>query len=359
MKNVLLILVYSLGFYSLHSARLEYSTIDYTSKSYQRMNLDGFDFYIHKNVLAAGREKSSKTLDTYRFFFNKISLLLPDTVSKFKSKKYKIILLEENCDGFEVIKFGQSKWDNRHNKFTEGSIVVCKSIAYAKEAETDKYALFPYLVHEMMHVHHNEVLGYGFNWDIRKNFNIARRNHNYRNDDYVFHNFLEYWAEISTAYILDDGYNPKTTRPANSRWLYENDRLSYNLCVKYLGPKKAGYKPLESADNNRPEAPNPPKAPKAPIAPRNIDPVTGLELPNSRRKKEPFLEMYANLIYKVSDAEDEEFLVSRGIGCVDKAEDLYFEIYNLASDIMHYYPLEKSHSVKKHMNMASSMLDLK
>jgi len=69
--------------------------------------------------------------------------------------------------------------------------------------------------------------------------------------------------------------------------------------------------------------------------------------------------MYTDLIYKVSDAEDEEFLVSRGIGSVDKTEDLYFQIYNLASDIIHYYPSERSDSVKKHMNMASSRLDLK
>lgn len=350
MKKILPVLIYFLNFYSLHSARLEYSTVNYTSKSYEKVNLDGFDFYIHKNVLAVGKQKSSKTLDMYRFLFNKIGFLLPHTVSKFKSKNYKIILLEENCGGFEVIKFGQSKWDNRHNKFTEGSIVVCKSVAYAKEAERDKYALFPYLVHEMMHVHHNEILGYGLNWEIRKNFNIAKRNHNYKNGDYVFHTFLEYWAEISTAYLLEDGYDPTTVRPANSKWLYQNDRVSYDLCVKYLGSDKAAYKPLEN-DNDKP--------PEAPIAPRNIDPVTGLELPNSRRKKEPFPEMYTNLIYKVSDAEDEEFLISRGIGSVDKTEGLYFEIYNLASDIRHYYPFEKPDSIKKHINMASSRLDLK
>ena len=226
----------------LIAAPLDYKTISYPNSEFFLKEMGGFKFYLHENIRKSNHDDILLVLETYKNAFLKLAKLVPETTSQFKKNGYKVILLEEECDGFEVIRTGQSKWDQRHGVFAEKSIIVCKALSYAKEAQTDKYALFPYLVHEMMHVHHMEILGFKYNWLIKQSFERSRRIKVYKQDDYIFHSFNEYWAEISTAYLLRDGYDPSFVRPANSKWLFENDKGSYDLCLSLLGPKKAGFK---------------------------------------------------------------------------------------------------------------------
>ena len=229
----------------LIAAPLDYKTISYPKSEFFLKEMGGFKFYLHENISKRNHDDILLVLETYKNAFLKLAKLVPETASQFNEYGYKVILLEEECDGLEVIKTGQSKWDQRHGVFAEKSIIVCKALSYAKEAQTDKYSLFPYLVHEMMHVHHMEILGLEYNWLIKKSFDRSRRIKAYNQDDYIFHSFSEYWAEISTAYLLIDGYDPSFVRPANSKWLFENDKGSYELCLKLLGPKKAGFKSIE------------------------------------------------------------------------------------------------------------------
>ena len=89
-----------------------------------------------------------------------------------------------------------------------------------------------------------------------------------------------------------------------------------------------------------------------------IDPVTKLEMQESRKKRRGFVEMYSELISKMDDADLEEFSVGAGLGgCVEKSRTFYAEAYNLASDIKFYYPYKQSDSVKKIMDTAWSKLD--
>ncbi len=369
MKKILLVGVYLITLHCSYAVTLSYSTASYPKEDYLKVSVDGIDFYLHSNVRIQGRVKTSMAIETYRSCFKRINALLPETLSKFKEKNYKVILLEEKCDGFEVIKFGQSRWDKRHSRFAEGSIIVCKTVAYAEEASYDRYSIFPYLVHEMMHIHHMEILGFNENWRLRNAFNTAKRNPNYKKSDYALHTFSEYWAEVSTAYLLADAYDSHI-RPTNSKWLYQNDRLSYDLCVRLLGLSKAGYKSppkVVVAVNSNPKPTLKPKPePKSlppidpkPFRPVKIDPVTKLEMQESRKKRRGFVEMYSELISKMDDADLEEFSVGAGLGgCVEKSRTFYAEAYNLASDIKFYYPYKQSDSVKKIMDTAWSKLDL-
>ena len=345
MKKSLCIAAYLISSLSSFSVQLDYSTINYGNEDFTKYEFDGVKYYVHSKSIRKANGKTSELLNTYRFFLNKIDLITPETISKFKEAKYKIVLLEENCDGLEVIKAGQSKWDRRHDKLMEKSIVICKSVSYAEESKTDKYALFPYLVHEMMHVHHNEVLGYGFNWKLRKAFNVAKRNVNYKNDDYIFHTFSEYWAEISTAYLLDDGYDPDVVRPPNSKWLYENDRLSYDLCVELLGADKAAFK---SKKREMVAKPNP-----APVK----KPV--INNPKILIQDFGFLKMHYDFTTKANEASLEEYMYRNNFGgSLDKAASLYSEAYNIGLYISENYPNKTTEGIKRIIKISSEKMNL-
>ena len=342
MRNSIFTIAYLLSIFSLHAVELKYSTVNYPEEDFVKAEFDGVKFYVHKKAVKKSGRDLSNVLDHYRFFVNKISLLTPETIEVFKEKEYKFILLSENCDGFEIIRSGQSKWDSRHGKLAEKSLIVCKSVLYVEESKTDRYALFPYLVHEIMHIHHNEILGFASNWELRKSFNLAKRNPVYKNDDYIFHTFFEYWAEISTAYLLDDGYDPDTVRPPNSKWLYENDRLSYDLCVKLLGADKAGYKPRKTETTELVEKPND----------LNVNLVVV--------KNPKFSELYYNLTTKADEANLEEFRYKSGLGgSMEKALNLYSEAYNIGTYIFKTYPNKNSERIEKIVSISSSKLNLK
>lgn len=353
MKVTSLVVVYLGLILGLEAVILPYSTVSYTPKDYRKVTLDGIDFYLHTKVTKHGKDSVDFVIRTYGSFFREINKLTPKTIDRIKSEKYKILLLEEECNGFEVISKTQSNWDKRHNSFTNGSIVVCRTIYGAEQSMMSRYATFPYLLHEAMHIYHMEVIGFQYNWKIRDAFLKASRNKNYKDSDYAFHNFHEYWAEISTAYLLKDGYDPSYVRPPNSKWLYHKDRIGYNLCVDLLGANSAAYKPMKKP----PMIANPVVAepPRVTI----IDPATKLPVETTRVTKKTFDIMFYNLTGKLDSANLEEFSYHNGYGgSLSKSRHMYTEVYNLASDIAFYYPNRNKDRISNIIKLSSKKLDL-
>ena len=54
----------------------------------------------------------------------------------------------------EYVREAQSSWDKRHNSITDHSIVIAKAYSYSKTGHNG----FAYLLHEMSHFHHLDIL---------------------------------------------------------------------------------------------------------------------------------------------------------------------------------------------------------
>ena len=123
------------------------------------------------------------------------------------------------------------------NPSLDNSIIVAKAHTYSKSGHMG----FAYMLHEMTHFHHLHVMGHEVDGEIKKCYNAALTNPLYKGV-YASTNYLEYFAEVSTAYLLK---SHRTSRfPKGSKELFIHDKAGYKLCQSIWGPNLAAYKPI-------------------------------------------------------------------------------------------------------------------
>ena len=181
---------------------------------------------LHPTLRAEGPRATRFTVETIHKYFLRLEKMLPDTVRLFKKENFKIFLLDDKnlFGGLELVLEGQGKWDHRHSAFTEKSIIIARAYKYSVDD-----SLLPFVLHEMVHFHHKRVIGFEFNHLLRQALGRAKRSKRYNDEYAVQSNLYEYFAEISTAYLLKDAYD---FAPAGSQWLFKFDRTGYYFCLR-------------------------------------------------------------------------------------------------------------------------------
>ena len=229
------------------SKEFNYSAFKMNGCRYSQKHKDGekrnctldcyVNFMVHSS-LSDNRPEMFRAISYVTKIFTDVEKTIPDTVKEFKRQKGKIFLyeLEFSKGGMEYVRPNQSKWDRRHNHMTDNSIIIARAFSYSKSGHNG----FAYLLHEMTHFHHLNILKDKFDREIKAAYKAALSNPKYVGT-YAASNYLEYFAEISTAYLLE---SHRTSRfPKGSKELYNHDRIAYNLCKKIWGEKLAAYKP--------------------------------------------------------------------------------------------------------------------
>jgi len=204
---------------------------------YAAYTMNGINFMIHSS-LSDDQAEMIRAIEYVSKIFSEVEKTIPNTAKEFKRQKRKIFLYELgfSSGGMEYVRPNQSQWDRRHNYITNNSIIIAKAFSYSKSGHNG----FAYLLHEMAHFHHLTILKDKFDREIKIAYKAALSNSKYVGT-YAASNYLEYFAEISTAYLLESHRTSKF--PKGSKELYNNDRAGYNLCKKVWGEKLAAYKP--------------------------------------------------------------------------------------------------------------------
>jgi hypothetical protein len=235
MKRILHLLAGLLSVTTSYSAGLP---IDFSKEfKYSPYIMNGMTFMVHSS-LADNRAEMVRAIEYASKIFSEVEKTIPNTTKKFRKEKCKIFLyeLEFSNGGMEYVRRGQSVWDKRHNSTTDHSIVIARAYSYSKTGHNG----FAYLLHEMTHFHHLDILGNKLDNEIKKAYRLALSNPKYAGV-YASSNYLEYFAEISTAYLLDAH---RTSRfPKGSKELYTYDKVGYSLCKKAWGEERAAYRP--------------------------------------------------------------------------------------------------------------------
>jgi hypothetical protein len=239
MKKILALLIGIYPFAS-YSAGLP---IDFSKEGkYSSATWNGVTYMFHPSLL----DDRDEALKAYRYvvkIFSEVERVIPKTVSHFKKQKCKIVLyeLENTRGGMEYVRSGQSEWDPRINPKINHSILIPRAYSYSQSGHKG----MAYLLHEMIHFHHIDILTLNgdtpFDKELKRSYALAVRNPKYRGV-YASSNYLEYFAEISTAYLLESHRTSKF--PKGSKELYIHDRVGYNLCKSVFGEKAAAYTPL-------------------------------------------------------------------------------------------------------------------
>jgi len=238
MKRILALIVGALPLVS-YSAGL---SIDFSKENkYHSGTWNGAIYMFHPSLT----DDRDEALKAYRYvvkILSEVERIIPDTVAHFKKERCKIILfeLENSTGGMEYVRDRQSGWDRRMNPTIEHSILIPRAYTYSLSGHRG----MAYLLHEMIHFHHIDILTLNgttaFDKDLKKAYALACNNPKYVGV-YASTNYLEYFAEISTAYLLESHRTSKF--PKGSRELYNHDRVGYNLCKSVFGEKAAAYKP--------------------------------------------------------------------------------------------------------------------
>ena len=215
--------------------------IDFSKEfKYSSIEVNGVKFLVHSS-LADNKKEMNRAAMYVSKILKETERVIPKTVKSFKEKKCKIILYELDFvkGGMEYVREGQSSWDERHNSITDHSIIIAKAFSYSKTGHNG----FAYFLHEMCHFHHLDILKLKTKLDykIKEAYAMAMKNPKY-SGVYASSNYLEYFAEISTAYLLE---SHRTSRfPKGSKELYIHDKNGFNLCKEIWGEKLAAYKPV-------------------------------------------------------------------------------------------------------------------
>jgi hypothetical protein len=223
---------------------------------YEPYTMNGLNFMVHSS-LSDDEKEMTRAMEYMVKIFASVEKTIPKTTREFQKQKGKIFLYELDFGGggMEYVRKDQHKWDSRFNSTTDNCIIIVKAYSYSKTGHNG----FAYLLHEMIHFHHLNILKSTYDAEIKNSYRLALNNPNYRGV-YASSNYLEYFAEISTAYLLE---SHRTSRfPKGSKELYIHDRTGYNLCKKIWGGDLAAYKPATA----RPVAP----APAAPPIPQIV-----------------------------------------------------------------------------------------
>jgi hypothetical protein len=131
----------------------------------------------------------------------------------------------------------------------------------------------------MAHYRHVVMLGeVGGRYDneIRRAYSNSLRNPRYKGT-YARKNHLEYFAEISMAYLLKK--HTVSVFPSGSYELYTWDRVGYNLCKRMWGADLAAYKP--NTTNRAWAVVTPP-----PVSQSSFVPLPGGPFPGAAQEKE-------------------------------------------------------------------------
>jgi hypothetical protein len=251
MKKVLQLIAILLTSLISHGAGLP---VDFSKElKYEPYTMNGLSFMVHSS-LSDDKKEMTRAIEYMVKIFASVEKTIPKTTREFKRQKGKIFLYELDFGGggMEYVRKSQHRWDSRFNSTTDNCILVVKAFSYSKTGHNG----FAYLLHEMVHFHHLNILKSTHDAEIKRAYSLALNNPNYRGV-YASSNYLEYFAEISTAYLLE---SHRTSRfPKGSKQLYIHDRTGYNLCKKIWGGDLAAYKPTL-----RPVRPTAPVTPRAP-----------------------------------------------------------------------------------------------
>lgn len=206
-------------------------------RNYLRVEKGGVIYMVHPS-LSDDAEEMEESLSYLVKIFSEVERTIPNTARAFKQSKSKIFLYEfdSSTGGMEYVRENQSSWDNRFNPLINNSVIIPKAFSYSKTGHFG----FAYLLHEIAHFHHLNIIKDTFDKEIKAAYRSALGNPNY-SGAYASSNYLEYFAEISTAYLLES--HRTSTFPKGSKELYVHDRIGYDLCKKIWGADLAAYKP--------------------------------------------------------------------------------------------------------------------
>jgi hypothetical protein len=281
--------------------------------SYKSYNIKGLIIVLHKSIYN-DKVKTQQCLNYWSNSFSNIEKLCPSTATHFKKNKYRLYLysLPSTRGGMEFIRDGQYLWDKRMSAYVNRGIIVPRALFYIRQNQKENGAV--YLLHEIAHYRHVVMIGEngrGYDKVIRTEYNKAMRNPLYRGT-YASKNHLEYFAEISMAYLLRK--HTVAVFPSGSRELYEKDRIGYDLCKKIWGENLASYRPQRQRLVANP--------PVQSISPFGMSPEPALDLPPSGRHRtyevtqgqrtgslQDRLTTYATEVFR--NPSDEEVLISK------------------------------------------------
>lgn len=206
-------------------------------KNYFRVEKGGVIYMVHPS-LSDDAGEMEESLNYLVKIFSEVERTIPNTARDFKQSKSKIFLheLSSSKGGMEYVRENQSAWDNRFNNLMNNSIIIPRAFSFSRTGHFG----FAYLLHEIVHFHHLNTLKGFFDKEIETSYGLALGNPNYLGT-YAASNYLEYFAEISTAYLLESHRTSKF--PKGSKELYVHDRIGYDLCKKIWGVNLAAYKP--------------------------------------------------------------------------------------------------------------------
>ena len=217
--------------------------VDFSAyRNYTHYNIKGLRFVLHDSI-SKDKAVARQCLRNWEYNFSRIERICPSVTASFKKNNYKIYLyhLPTSRGGMEFIRDNQHRWDKRMNAHVNKGIIIPRAYTYITKRYEEEG--FVYLLHEMAHYRHVGMLGeVGGRYDneIRRAYSNSLRNPRYKGT-YARENHLEYFAEISMAYLLKK--HTISVFPSGSYELYTRDRVGYNLCKKMWGADLAAYKP--------------------------------------------------------------------------------------------------------------------
>jgi len=211
-------------------------------RNYTYYNIKGLRFLLHDSI-SKDKAVARQCLRNWEYNFSRIEGICPSVTASFKKNNYKIYLyhLPSSRGGMEFIRDNQHRWDKRVNAHVNKGIIIPRAYTYITKRYEEEG--FVYLLHEMAHYRHVVMLGeVGGRYDneIRRAYSNSLRNPRYKGT-YARKNHLEYFAEISMAYLLKK--HTVSVFPSGSYELYTWDRVGYNLCKRMWGADLAAYKP--------------------------------------------------------------------------------------------------------------------
>ena len=246
-------------------------------RNYSETTFNGLKIVIHSSI-TNNKEVTFKCVKAWQKNLSTLSKICPDVINSFANNGYKIYLyrLPSSRGGMEFIRDGQNSWDKRLNIYVNKGIIIPRAYMYSSPPH-DKQGLV-YLLHEMAHYKHVVTLGESGknNSEIKAAYLNSLGIPKYAGT-YARKNHLEYFAEISVAYLLKS--NSVTIFPSSSRELYSHDKVGYNLCKKMWGGQLAAYKPLSRTPVMIAASPSK-KPPVISMSPFGLAPEPPLNVPN-------------------------------------------------------------------------------
>jgi len=238
MKRIFFLLL--AGSVSVYAGGLKVDLSRYTN--YKSYDVKGLTLVLHQSIYR-DNVKTWECLSYWGDAFSRIEKICPNTIAHFKNNKYRLYLysLPSSRGGMEFIRDGQYRWDKRMTAYVNRGIIIPRARFYLRYNQRENGLV--YLLHEMAHYRHVVMIeenGRGYDRMIQVEYRKAMRNPLYRGT-YASKNYLEYFAEISMAYLLKK--HTVSTFPSGSKQLYEKDRVGYNLCREIWGKDLAAYKP--------------------------------------------------------------------------------------------------------------------